>query len=119
VEGRVEEFLTRGMDTGNQRVGIVDVGSMVVDRDFLEAEDKNHFTAIPLVETEVQGLTRQSFEKMTKELPALAMLVMRGIAHSQTTRNMALMHELQHMRLQVELHNSGTTALTDHDDSEE
>jgi CRP-like cAMP-binding protein len=103
VEGRVEEFLTRGMGTGNQRVGIVDVGAMVVDRDFLEPEDGNHFSAIPLVETEVQGLTRENFEKMARELPSLAMAVMRGIAQSQTTRNMALMHELQHMRLQVEL----------------
>jgi CRP-like cAMP-binding protein len=80
----------------------------------LEADDENHFTAIPLVETEVQGLTRQNFEKMAQELPSLAMAVMRAIAQSQTTRNMALMHELQHMRLQEE-----PTEETDHDDSEE
>jgi CRP-like cAMP-binding protein len=121
VEGRVEEYLLRAMGTGNQRVGIVDVGAMVVDRDFLEAEDENHFTAIPLVETEVQGLTRQNFEKMAKELPSLAMLVMRGIAHSQTTRNMALMHELQHMRLQEELMDEipEDSATSDIDDSDE
>jgi CRP-like cAMP-binding protein len=122
VEGRVEEFLMRGVLVAGhqQRVGIVDVGAMVVDRDFLEADDENHFTAIPLVETEVQGLTRQSFEKMAQELPSLAMAVMRAIAQSQTTRNMALMHELQHMRLQEELmEDSAATALTDLDNSEE
>lgn len=121
VEGRVEEFLMRAMGSGNQRVGIVDVGAIVCDRDFLEEEDKNHFTAIPLVETEVQGLTRQSFEKMAKELPSLAITVMRAIAQSQTTRNMALMHELQHMRLQEELmeDSTATVVMTDLDHSEE
>ena len=102
VSGRVEEFLTRACGAGQQRIGIVDVGAMIIERNFLDEAETNHFSAIPVVETEVEGLTKANFEKLSREEPELAFKLMRAIAKAQTSRSVALMHELQNMRLRQE-----------------
>ena len=100
VSGRVEEFLTRDGGAGQQRIGIVDVGAIIIERNFLDEAEMNHFSAIPVVETEVEGLTKANFDKLYREEPELAFKLMRAIAKAQTSRSVALMHEMQNMRLQ-------------------